>query len=37
MYAKGLWTRQISDQIEDIYGVEVSEGMVSDIKAWSQI
>lgn len=31
MYAKGLATRQISDQIEDIYGFEVSEGMVSDI------
>lgn len=31
MYAKGLSTRQISDQIEDIYGFEVSEGMVSDV------
>jgi len=31
MYAKGLTTRQISDQVEDIYGFEVSEGMVSDI------
>ncbi|OPX45060.1 transposase, mutator family [Ruminiclostridium hungatei] len=31
MYARGLTTRQISDQIEDIYGFEVSEGMVSDI------
>ena len=31
MYAKGLSTRQISDQINDIYGFEVSEGMVSDI------
>ena len=31
MYAKGLSTRQISDQIEEIYGFEVSEGMVSDI------
>ena len=31
MYAKGLTTRKISDQIEDIYGFEVSEGMVSDI------
>jgi len=31
MYAKGLSTRQISDKIEDIYGFEVSEGMVSDI------
>jgi transposase-like protein len=31
MYAKGLTTRQISDQIQDIYGFEVSEGMVSDI------
>ena len=31
MYAKGLTTRQISAQIEDIYGFEVSEGMVSDI------
>lgn len=31
MYAKGLTTRQISEQIEDIYGFEVSEGLVSDI------
>lgn len=31
MYAKGLTTRQISDQVEDKYGFEVSEGMVSDI------
>lgn len=31
MYSKGLTTRQISDQIEDIYGFEVSEGMVSNI------
>ena len=31
MYAKGLMPRQISDPIEDIYGFEVSEGMVSDI------
>jgi len=31
MYAKGLTTRQISEQIEDIYGFEISEGMVSDI------
>lgn len=31
MYARGLTTRQISAQIEDIYGFEVSEGMISDI------
>lgn len=31
MYAKGMSTRQISETIEDIYGFEVSEGMVSDI------
>lgn len=31
MYTEGLTTRQISDQIEDIYGFEVIEGMVSDI------
>ena len=31
MYAKGMTTRQISDTIEDIYGFEVSDGMVSDI------
>lgn len=30
MYAKGMTTRQISETIEDIYGFEVSEGMVSD-------
>lgn len=32
MYAKGMTTRQISETIEDIYGFEVSEGMVSNIK-----
>ena len=31
MYAKGMTTRQISETIEDIYGFDVSEGMVSDI------
>jgi transposase-like protein len=44
MYTKVLTTRQISEQIEDIYGFEVSEGMVSDItnkllpeiEAWQQ-
>jgi Transposase and inactivated derivatives len=39
MYAKGMTTRQISEQIEDIYGFEVSEGLVSDItdKLYPQI
>ncbi|MDK2587556.1 IS256 family transposase [Romboutsia sedimentorum] len=31
MYAKGLSTRQISEQVDEIYGFEISEGMVSDI------
>lgn len=31
LYAKGMTTRQISDVIEDIYGFEVSESLVSDI------
>lgn len=31
LYAKGMTTRQISEIIEDIYGFEVSEGIVSDI------
>lgn len=31
MYTKGLTTRQISEQIDDIYGFEVSEGFISDI------
>lgn len=31
MYSKGLSTRQISEQIEDIYGFEVSDGFVSDV------
>lgn len=31
MYAKGMTTRQISSTIEDIYGFEISEGMISDI------
>lgn len=30
MYAKGMTTRQMSETIEDIYGFEVSDGMVSD-------
>ena len=28
MYAKGMTARQISDIIEDIYGIEVSEGFI---------
>ena len=31
MYAKGMTVVQISETIQDIYGFEVSEGMVSDI------
>nr|WP_268253947.1 IS256 family transposase [Clostridium aromativorans] len=31
MYAKGMTTRQISEIIEDIYGFETSEGMISNI------
>ena len=31
LYSKGMTTRQISDIIDDIYGFQVSEGMVSDI------
>jgi len=31
MYAKGLSVNQISEQIKDIYGFDVSEGMVSNI------
>jgi len=31
MYARGLSTRQISDQIEDIYGFDVSESFISDV------
>ena len=31
LYAKGLTTRQISSVIDDIYGFEVSDGMISDI------
>jgi transposase-like protein len=31
MYARGLTTRQISEQIEEIYGFDVSEGMVSNV------
>ena len=39
MYAKEMTTRQISDSIEDIYGIDVSEGfiraeglLISDVK-----
>ena len=31
MCAKGMTTRQIPETIDDIYGFEVSEGMISDI------
>lgn len=31
MYARGLTTRQISDQIEEIYGFECSESFLSDV------
>ena len=31
MYAKGMTTRQISDTLEDIYGLEASEGFISDV------
>lgn len=31
MYAKGMTTRQISETIEDIYGCQISEGMLSNI------
>ena len=31
MYARGMTTRQISDQIREIYGFEVSEAMVTSV------
>lgn len=31
LYSKGMSTRQISEIIEDIYGFEMSEGLISDI------
>lgn len=31
MYARGLSTRQIKEQVEEIYGFEISDGLVSDI------
>ena len=31
MYARGLSTRQFSDQIEEIYGFECSESFISDV------
>lgn len=31
MYSRGLTTRQISDQIEEIYGFECSEGFISNV------
>lgn len=44
MYAKGMSTRQISDQVNDIYGFEVSESLVTgitnkimpEIEAWQK-
>lgn len=31
MYARGLTARQISEQIEEVYGFECSEGFISDV------
>ena len=31
LYSKGVTTRQIKDIIMDIYGFEISEGLISDI------
>ena len=31
MYAKGMTTRQISEEIQDIYGFECSESFISDV------
>lgn len=31
MYVRGLTTRQISEQIEELYGFECSEGFISDV------
>lgn len=31
MYARGLTTRQISEQIEELYGFECSKGFISDV------
>ena len=44
MYARGMSVRQISDQVRDIYGFDVSEGMVTaitnkllpEIEAWQK-
>lgn len=44
MYARGMTTRQISDQVRDIYGFDVSEGLVTgitnkllpEIEAWQK-
>ena len=44
MYSRGMSTRDIEETIKDIYGVEVSEGSISnitsavieDIKEWQQ-
>ena len=44
MYARGMTTRQISDEIKDIYGFEVSEALVTsttnkilpEIEAWQK-
>ena len=44
MYARGMTVRQISEQVQDIYGFDVSEGMVTaitnkllpEIEAWQK-
>ena len=31
MYARGLTTRQISEELEEIYGFECRESFISDV------
>ena len=31
MYSRGLSTRQINDQVAEIYGFEISEGLITNI------
>jgi transposase-like protein len=39
LYAKGMFTRDIEDTLHELYGVEVSAGIVSTItdKIWSAV
>ena len=34
MYSRGMTTRDIEDQVREMYGIEVSEGTISNVTSW---